>query len=108
MSYGRNFDYPMSHEGRMAINTLHQIEQDARTLRINLQADDDLPTWVQYKIYTAADRLGSASKYMVNKMKAQGYPIKSNPAELDAYGNSPGSILLMGLAGYALYKVITK
>lgn len=100
MSFGRNFDYARPREGRMVINSLHRIEDNARRLRVQLQEDDDLPTWVHYKINTADDRLESASSYMLGKMRSQG--VKLNPAKSI---DTPASLLLMGLSAYAIYKV---
>lgn len=74
-SYGRNFDYPMPLEGRMARQQLARIAMDAAKLHNTLQDDDDLPAWVLLKINTAEDRLHMASDYM---------RYKARPA-LDAY-----------------------
>lgn len=69
MSYGRNFDYPMPIEGRMARQQLARIAMDAAKLHNALQDNDDLPAWVLLKINTAEDRLHMASDYMRYKIK---------------------------------------
>lgn len=68
-SYGRNFDYPMPLEGRMARQQLARIAMDAAKLHNALQDDDDLPAWVLLKINTAEDRLHMASDYMRYKVR---------------------------------------
>jgi hypothetical protein len=65
---GRNFDYPMPLEGRMAKSYLWAIEQDARRLRQQLKDDDNLPGWVQAKIVTAQDRIAVVDRYMGHKI----------------------------------------
>jgi hypothetical protein len=68
---GRNFDYPMPLEGRMAKSYLWAIEKDARELRKKLQDDDGLPGWVQAKIVTAQDRIQIVNRYMGHKIAAK-------------------------------------
>jgi hypothetical protein len=70
---GRNFDYPTPREGGMAKNYLRQVEEDAQKLRLALKDDDNLPGWVNSYIFTSADRLGIATRYMHNRMTEQGY-----------------------------------
>lgn len=70
---GRNFDYPTPREGGMAKNYLRQVEEDSRKLRLALEDDDNLPGWVNAYIFTAADRIGLAGRYMHNRMVEQGY-----------------------------------
>lgn len=65
---GRNFDYPVPLEGRMARQQLARIVMDASRLHNALQDDDDLPAWVLLKINTAEDRLHAASDYMRYKV----------------------------------------
>lgn len=102
MSFGRKFDYARPREGRMVINSLHRIEENARRLRLRLQEDDDLPTWVHYKINTADDRLESASNYMLGKMRSQG--VKLNPAEAE---DNTSKLLLAGLSACVIYKLVS-
>ena len=68
---GRNFDYPMSYEGKMARSYLWAIEKDARALRQQLRDDDDLPGWVSAKIVTAQDRISTVNRYMSHKITAR-------------------------------------
>ena len=65
---GRNLDYPVPLGGSMAKNYLSQLEQDARALRLSLEDRDTLPGWVNAYIFTAADRLQSASRYMLHRI----------------------------------------
>jgi hypothetical protein len=77
---GRNFDYPMPQEGRMAKSYLWAIEKDARELRKQLQDSDNLPGWVSAKIVTAQDRIQTVNRYMGHKIarETSGYA-KTNP-----------------------------
>jgi|APSaa5957512535_1039671.scaffolds.fasta_scaffold478239_1 hypothetical protein len=68
-SSGRDFDYPVPVEGAMAKNYLAQLEQDARSLRLLLRDQDNLPGWVNFYIATSSDRLQQASRYMQNKIR---------------------------------------
>lgn len=70
---GRNFDYPIPLEGGMAKNYLRQMEEDARRLRLSLDDQDELPGWVNAYIFTSADRLQQASRYMQGRIAEQGY-----------------------------------
>jgi len=98
---GRNFDYPMPQEGRMAKSYLYAIEKDARELRKRLKDDDDLPGWVQAKIVTAQDRVAVVSRYMGHKLaRAEAGRAKSNP---DA-GMSVAALLLAGAVFYMVTK----
>jgi hypothetical protein len=65
---GRNLDYPMPLEGRMARQQLARIAMDASRLHNALQDDDDLPAWVLLKINTAEDRLHAAADYLRYKI----------------------------------------
>jgi hypothetical protein len=76
---GRNFDYPMPLEGRMAKSYLWAIEKDARELRQLLRDDDDLPGWVQAKIVTAQDRISVVNRYMGHKIARAEGKAKNNP-----------------------------
>lgn len=57
-------------EGDMAINQLKTIEDAATELRSILDAEDNLPEWVQSKITKAVDYIDTARDYM--KSKGQG------------------------------------
>lgn len=65
---GRNLDYPMPLEGRMARQQLARIAMDATKLHNALRDDDDLPAWVLLKINTAEDRLHVAADYLRYKV----------------------------------------
>lgn len=88
---GRNFDYPMPLEGRMAKSYLWAIEQDARRLRKKLRDDDDLPGWVQAKIVTAQDRIAVVNRYMGHKIARAEGNAKNNP--LGASVGQAGTLL---------------
>jgi hypothetical protein len=69
-----NPDAPVNHgeydrEGDMAKDDLHTIDDAAEELYSILQADDNLPEWVQAKITKAVDYIDTARDYM----KAQNY-----------------------------------
>jgi len=96
---GRNFDYPMPQEGRMAKSYLWTIEKDARALRKKLRDDDDLPGWVQAKIVTAQDRIGVVNRYMGHKIARAEGRAKTNPSGTDALK----VLALVGL-GVVLYR----
>jgi hypothetical protein len=70
MAKGRNLDYPVPLQGGMAKNYLGQMEQDARRLRRALRDEDALPGWVSAYIFTSADRLQTASRYMDQRIEA--------------------------------------
>lgn len=74
---GIDYDYPVPLDGKMAKSYLWQIEQDARVLRKGLGDHDRLPGWVNSYIYTSADRLQTASRYMQYKFKTK--TAKKNP-----------------------------
>jgi hypothetical protein len=86
---GRNFDYPMPQEGRMAKQQLARIAMDAAKLHNALQDDDDLPAWVLLKINTSEDRLHMASDYMRYKV-APGLNAYQGVADITAYGAAEG------------------
>lgn len=68
MKPGRNYDYPVPYEGRMARQQLARMVHDAAALHNALRDTDDLPAWVLLKINTAEDRLHAASDYMRYKV----------------------------------------
>jgi hypothetical protein len=77
---GRNFDYPVPLEGRMAKSYLWAIEKDAKELRQLLRDDDDLPGWVTAKIVTAQDRVQVVNRYMGHKIaRSKPQRAKKNP-----------------------------
>lgn len=73
---GRNYDYPVPYQGRMAKQQLAQIAASASALDAALQDNDRLPAWVQYKIATGEDRVRVAADYMLARIKdaPQGTP----------------------------------
>ena len=66
MDYGSNKSD--SHEGRMTKAKLFRMGRMSQSLGDRLEDGDDLPEWVQDKITTAEDRLGSAFKYIDYKL----------------------------------------
>ena len=66
-------------EGDMALNQLHQIEDAAEELHSILDADENLPEWVQSKITKAVDYIDTARDYM--KAKKQQYTSRGEIAE---------------------------
>jgi phage anti-repressor protein len=66
-------------EGDMALNQLHQIEDAAEELHSILDADENLPEWVQSKITKAVDYIDTARDYM--KAKKQQYTARGEIAE---------------------------
>ena len=68
----RNFDYPVPLNGGMTKNYLAQVEEDARRLRLSLRDDDTLPAWVNAYVFTSADRMQTASRYMDQRVRDYG------------------------------------
>lgn len=66
---GRNFDYPMPYQGKMAKSALAQIQRDAGVLRGLLQDGDIIPQWNHYKIATAAHDIGKVRNYLQYKIE---------------------------------------
>jgi hypothetical protein len=56
-------------EGDMALNQLHQMSDAAKELHGILDAEENLPEWVQSKITKALDYLDTARDYMKAKKK---------------------------------------
>ena len=77
----RNFDYPVPLNGGMTKNYLAQVEEDARRLRLSLRDDDTLPAWVNAYVFTSADRLQTASRYMDRRIAA------FQPSEYSGWGD---------------------
>jgi len=72
-----DYDYPQPMMGRFVKNQLARIIRDAQQLSAQLGPDDKLPSWVQFKVSTAADRLHTASDYMrykANDLGGARYP----------------------------------
>jgi hypothetical protein len=66
---GRNFDYEVSYEGKMARSDLWNIARKAQSLHDLLRDNDDLPEWVQSKIATVEDRMDTVTNYLTYKLK---------------------------------------
>ena len=108
---GRDFDYPVPVEGKMAQNYLWQMEQDAKTLHDKLRPNDTLPGWVNYYIATSADRLQQASRYMQHEMVMQ--EARSNPDNLESTWEDSGArkvvlVVILGGLLYGMYKLAEK
>ena len=67
---GRNFDYEVSYEGKMARSDLWNIARKAQSLHDLLRDNDDLPEWVQSKIATIEDRMDTVANYLTYKLKS--------------------------------------
>ena len=72
-------------EGDMAKDDLYTIDSAAEELYSILQADENLPEWVQSKITKAVDYIDTARDYM----KAQSYGQGVAEDQLDEIGNTP-------------------
>jgi hypothetical protein len=115
---GRNLDYPMPLEGRMARQQLARIAMDATKLHNALRDDDDLPAWVLLKINTAEDRLHMAADYLRYKVAPGLDAYNGFGSAHRAYGASEQeerkkldtTLKLLGVvaAGYALTVVYGK
>jgi len=81
---GRNFDYPMPYQGKMAKSALAQIQRDAVVLRSLLQDGDIIPQWNHYKIATAAHDIGKVRNYLQYKIEET--PAGFQPSPL-SYGD---------------------
>lgn len=68
----RNFDYG-HHEGRMIRHKTHQLERHSRMLRSIVNDSDNLPDWINKKVYLASDYLNSAAQYMANRVTSGDY-----------------------------------
>lgn len=65
---GRNLDYPMPMQGRLARQKLARMALDAGKMFEALKDDDRLPPWVPYLVTVAEDRLHAASDYIRYKV----------------------------------------
>lgn len=65
---GRNFDYGHMYEGQMVRTELDNIERNAKKLHGLIRDHDDLPEWVNKKIFLANSYLKSATNYLHNKI----------------------------------------
>ena len=69
---GRNLDYGHMYEGRMVRTELDNIERNAKQLHNILNDGDDLPEWVNKKIFLANSYLKSSKDYLHNKIVHSG------------------------------------
>jgi hypothetical protein len=65
---GRNLDYGHMYEGQMVRTELDNIERNAKQLHNIVHDEDDLPEWVNKKIFLANIYLKSAKNYIHNKL----------------------------------------
>ena len=65
---GRNLDYGHMYEGRMIRTELDNIERNAKQLHDILHDGDDLPEWVNKKIFLANSYLKSAKIIYIIKL----------------------------------------
>ena len=73
---GRNLDYGHMYEGRMIRTELDNIERNAKQLHDMLHDGDDLPEWVNKKVFLANSYLKSAKDYLHNKIVHRGHTKK--------------------------------
>jgi hypothetical protein len=87
-------------EGDMAINQLKTINDAATELRSILDAEDNLPEWVQAKITKAVDYIDTARDYMKSKESVA----EEQVDEIDRRGflKGIGAAAVAGAAGNAL------
>lgn len=85
----------------MAKNYLRQMEEDSRRLRLSLDDQDELPGWVNAYIFTSADRLQQASRYMQGRMAEQGYGDAVETAERLA--SDPLNWVQLGVVAVGVY-----
>lgn len=65
---GRNLDYHPPYEGRMIRTELDNIQRNAKSFHDLLHDSDDLPEWVNKKVFLANSYLKSAKDYIQNKL----------------------------------------
>jgi len=70
---GRNLDYGHMYEGQMVRTELDNIERNAKQLHDMLHDGDDLPEWVNKKVFLANSYLKSAKNYLHNKIVHRGH-----------------------------------
>ena len=73
---GRNLDYGHMYEGQMVRTELDNIERNAKQLHDMLNDGDDLPEWVNKKVFLANSYLKSAKDYLHNKIVHRGHSTK--------------------------------
>ena len=66
---GRNLDYGHMYEGQMVRTELDNIERNAKQLHDMLHDGDDLPEWVNKKIFNANMNMSSVYDYLLYKIK---------------------------------------
>ena len=66
---GRNLDYGHMYEGQMVRTELDNIERNAKQLHDMLHDGDDLPEWVNKKIFNANMNMSSVYDYLSYKIK---------------------------------------
>jgi hypothetical protein len=65
---GRNLDYGHMYEGRMVRTELDNIKRNAKQLHDMLHDEDNLPEWVNKKVFLSNSYLKSAKDYLHNKL----------------------------------------
>jgi len=87
-------------EGDMAINQLKTINDAATELRSILDAEDNLPEWVQSKITKAVDYIDTARDYM--KSKEQGVEEQLDEIDRRGFLKGIGAAAVVGAGGKAM------
>ena len=65
---GRNLDYGHMYEGKMIRKELDIITKNAKQLHDMLHDNDDLPEWVNKKIFIANNYIKSTKDYIHSKL----------------------------------------
>ena len=66
---GRKLDYGHMYEGKMIRKELYNIKTIAKKFHKALHDKDDLPEWVNKKVFLANYQLQTAYNYIHNKLK---------------------------------------
>jgi hypothetical protein len=89
-------------EGQMALSQLHQIMQNAGTLKGLVSEDDELQAWVQSKLTRASDYLNSVRNFLEYEMMPnQPVAIALQEGTLEFSKNQLKQIIKESFSGYA-------
>lgn len=75
---GRYLDYGHMYEGKMVRKELDNITKNSIKLHDLLHDADDLPEWVNKKVFLANSYLKSAKNYLHNKIVHRGHSTQKN------------------------------
>tara|TARA_B100001093_G_C26214967_1_gene753665 strand:- start:233 stop:502 length:270 start_codon:yes stop_codon:yes gene_type:complete len=82
---GRNLDYGHMYEGRMIRKELDHIEKMAKKFHDALHDKDDLPEWVNKKVFLANYQLQTAYNYIRNKLNHRSHTKKNKKRKTKSY-----------------------